>query len=335
MSDPFDTGVVTVMFTDVEGSTDLTRRIGDEAARRTIENHRRIVREQLATHDGREIDSIGDGFMLTFLSTRRAIACAIAIQKALAEHAREHPDEEVKLRIGLNVGEVLERGGHPFGAAVNATQRVGAHAKGGEIFVSEPVRHLAGTIPDVQFRIAAASRSRASPERWRLFEIVWAPPADRAAKLKPAVKLKPAAKPSARRRRVILAVLGVTLLAAVLVAFLALRGGTKTLTSVTPNSLGIVDPGTNDIVGQVRVGGSPVDVSYDEENDRLWVANLEGGTISEIDPRAETLVDTFAAGSKPRGISAGEGAVWVANGFGANSVSIFDPGQRPGHRLSR
>ena len=74
MSDPFDTGVVTVMFTDVEGSTDLTRRLGDEAARRTIENHRHIVREQLAAHDGREIDSIGDGFMLTFLSTRRAIA---------------------------------------------------------------------------------------------------------------------------------------------------------------------------------------------------------------------------------------------------------------------
>src|SRR5918992_5591346 len=121
MSVPFDTGVVTIMFTDVEGSTDLTRRLGDEAARQTIESYRRIVRAALAEHDGREIDSIGGGFMLAFLSTRRAVACAVAIHKALAEHARDTPDEEVRVRIGLNVGEVLERGGHPFGAAVNAT----------------------------------------------------------------------------------------------------------------------------------------------------------------------------------------------------------------------
>ena len=69
MSDQFDTGVVTIMFTDVEGSTDLTRRLGDEVARRTIEEHKRIIRAQIAEHDGREIDSIGDGFMITFLST--------------------------------------------------------------------------------------------------------------------------------------------------------------------------------------------------------------------------------------------------------------------------
>ena len=130
MSDQFDTGVVTLMFTDVEGSTDLTRRLGDEVARRTIEEHRRIVRAKLAEHDGREIDSIGDGFMITFSSPRRAVACAVAIHKALADHAREHPDEEVRVRIGLNVGEVLERGGHPFGAAVNATQRVAANGEG-------------------------------------------------------------------------------------------------------------------------------------------------------------------------------------------------------------
>ena len=174
--DPFDTGVVTVMFTDVEGSTDLTRRLGDEAARRTIENHRRIVRETLAAHDGREIDSIGDGFMLTFLSTRRAIACAIAIQKALAEHAREHPEEEVKLRIGLNVGEVLERGGHPFGAAVNATQRVGAHAKGGADLRQRAGPPPRGHDPRRQFSDRGRFALKGFPERWRLFEVVWAPP---------------------------------------------------------------------------------------------------------------------------------------------------------------
>ena len=322
MTDQFDTGVVTVMFTDVEGSTDLTRRLGDEAARRTIESHKRIVREALAEHGGREIDSIGDGFMITFLSTRRAIACAVAIHKALAEHGREHPDEEVRVRIGLNVGEVLERGGHPFGAAVNATQRVGAYAKGGQIFVSEPVRHLAGTIPEVTFRDRGRFTLKGFSERWRLYEVVWAPTEEKAPP-----KPKPKAEPGTRRRRqLLLGAAGAGAAVLALAAFLVLRGGTETLDRVAANSVGVIDPGSGDIVGEVRVGRSPVDIAFGDIGGerRLWVANLEVGTISELDPEAKTLVDTFNAGEGPRGIAAGEEAVWVANGF-ANQLSVFDP----------
>ena len=318
MSDQFDTGVVTIMFTDVEGSTDLTRRLGDEVARRTIEEHKRIIRAKLAEHDGREIDSIGDGFMITFLSTRRAVACAVAIHKALADHAREHPDEEVRVRIGLNVGEVLERGGHPFGAAVNATQRVAANAKGGQIFVSEPVRHLAGTIPEVSFRDRGRFQLKGFDERWRLYEVDWERP-----KEKPPPKRKP--EPAARRRRRLLlagVLAGAIVLA--LAAFLILRGGPGTLDRVAPNSVGIIDPDSGDIVGQVRVGRTPGDIASGEG--ALWVANLESGTISEIDPDSREEVATFNAGAKPGGIAAGEGAVWVANGFD-NELTIFDPAQ--------
>jgi class 3 adenylate cyclase len=320
MSDPFDTGVVTIMFTDVEGSTDLARRLGDEAARRTIESHKRIVRAMLAEHDGREIDSIGDGFMITFLSTRRAVACAVAIHRALEEHAREHPDEEVRVRIGLNVGEVLERGGHPFGAAVNATQRVAAHAKGGQIIVSEPVRHLAGTIPEVTFRDRGRRALKGFPERWRLYEVVWQLP-----KEKPPPKPKPKLEPTARRRRqLLLAAVGAGAAVLTLGAFLVLRGGEETLDRVTPNSVGIIDPGSGDIVDEVRVGSSPGDVAFGEGS--LWVANLISGTISEIDPESRELRATFNAGDKPRGVAAGEGAVWVTNGFD-NRLTIFDPAQ--------
>jgi class 3 adenylate cyclase/streptogramin lyase len=320
MTDPFDTGVVTVMFTDVEGSTDLTRRLGDEAARRTIDEHKRIVRAKLKEHDGREIDSIGDGFMITFLSTRRAVACAVAIQRALEAHGEEHPDEEVRVRIGLNVGEVLERGGHPFGAAVNATQRVAAHARGGEIFVSEPVRHLAGTIPEVTFRDRGRRALKGFPERWRLYEIVWRLPKEKA---RP--KPKPKREPAARRRRQLL-LAGVSTAAAVvaLAAFLVLREGASTLDRVAANSVGIIDPSSGDILGEIRVGSSPGDIAFGEGS--LWVANLNSGTISEIDPDSKELRDTFNAGDKPRGIAAGEGAVWVTNGFN-NKLSVFDPAQ--------
>ena len=318
MSDQFDTGVVTIMFTDVEGSTDLTRRLGDEVARRTIEEHKRIIRAKLVEHNGREIDSIGDGFMITFLSTRRAVACAVAIHEALRDHARQHPDEQVLVRIGLNVGEVLERGGHPFGAAVNATQRVAGNAKGGQTLVSDPVRHLAGTIPNVVFRDRGRFQLKGFDERWRLYEVDRESPKDTPP---PKRVPQPAARP---HRRLLLASVSVGAVVLALAAFLILRPGSPTLDRVDPNSVGIIDSDSGKIVGQVHVGRTPEDIAFGEGS--LWVANLESGTISEIDPGSREEIATFNAGAKPRGIAAGEGAVWVANGFD-NELTIFDPAQ--------
>ena len=315
--DHLDSGVVTLMFTDVEGSTALTRRVGDEVARRAIESHRRIVREAIGEHGGREIDSIGDGFMITFLSTRQAISCAVAIQKTLEEHGREHPEEDVRVRIGLNVGEVLERGGHPFGAAVNATQRVAGHAKGGQILVSEPVRHLAGTIPDVTFSDRGRSTLKGFSERWRLFEVVWQPARRRRRrsrkKLTPGAGCRtPSPGPPRPRRR------------SPSERSRSYPAEPEELDRVAPNSVGIVDTGDGDILGQVPVGSNPVDIAADPQNQRLWVASLGAGTISEIDPKSRAVVDTANAGERPRSLAAGEGFVWVANQF-VDKLSIFDP----------
>jgi class 3 adenylate cyclase/streptogramin lyase len=316
MSDPFDTGVVTIMFTDVEGSTDLTRRLGDEAARRTIDAHKSIIRAKLAEHDGREIDSIGDGFMITFLSTRRAITCAVDIQRALEAHGEDHPDEALRVRIGLNVGEVLERGGHPFGAAVNATQRVAGHARGGEILVSEPVRHLAGTLPDLRFRDRGRRSLKGFPERWRLFEVVWRLP-----KEKPPARPRPKVTPG-RRRQVLLGAIPASIALLALAAFLVLRGDGSTLDRVAPNSVGIIDPGSGDIVGQVPVGRTPVDIAFGEGS--LWVANQDGGTVSKIDPDSGREEDRFSPSGKPGGITVGAGKVWVANQF-SNNLAVLRP----------
>ena len=117
-------GLVTIMHVDVEGSTALTTRAGDEAARTVLNETKRIVRERVEAHGGREIDAVGDAMMMTFASTRAAIAGATAVQEELAARERERPDETLRVRIGLNVGEVLERAGTPFGAAVHAGARV-------------------------------------------------------------------------------------------------------------------------------------------------------------------------------------------------------------------
>jgi class 3 adenylate cyclase len=262
VSDPFDTGVVTIMFTDVEGSTDLTRRQGDEVARRTIDAHKAIVRAKLAEHDGREIDSIGDGFMITFLSTRRAVACAVDIQRSLEAHGKESPDDEVRVRIGLNVGEVLERGGHPFGAAVNATQRVAAHARGGEIFVSEPVRHLAGTMPEVAFRDRGRRALKGFPERWRLYEVAWRLPKER-----PEPRPKPKRGDETRRRRLLALVLAAVVAgaaASALAAILVLSGGSESLDRIAPNSVGVIDAASGDVVAQVLLQKDSTEIAYGE-----------------------------------------------------------------------
>jgi len=112
--------VVTIMHVDVEGSTRLTTARGDEVAQRVLAETKQIVRERAEASKGREIDAVGDAMMLTFASPRSAITGAMAVQEAIAARERERPEETLRVRIGLNVGEVLERDGHPFGAAVNA-----------------------------------------------------------------------------------------------------------------------------------------------------------------------------------------------------------------------
>src|SRR4051812_189693 len=78
-------GPVTVLMTDIEGSTDLQSRLGDAAARELVRDHEAVVRKALEEFGGREIKTIGDGFLVSFTSTRRALECACAIQRELAE----------------------------------------------------------------------------------------------------------------------------------------------------------------------------------------------------------------------------------------------------------
>ena len=76
----------TILFTDVEGSTALTQRLGDAKARELLREHERIVREALKAHGGSEVKTMGDGFMASFSSATKALECAIAMQRAFAQH---------------------------------------------------------------------------------------------------------------------------------------------------------------------------------------------------------------------------------------------------------
>ncbi|HEX6381550.1 MAG TPA: BTAD domain-containing putative transcriptional regulator, partial [Acidimicrobiia bacterium] len=162
-------GPVTVLFTDVEASTDLRTRHGDHAAQQLLRRHEEVVRDEVAAYGGVEVKALGDGFMVAFGSARRALACAVAIQRALAERRVDLPD--LKVRIGLNTGEVVAEADDLYGQAVHAAARIAARATGGEILVSEVVKQLAGSTPELSFTDRGRYRLKGFPDRFRLFEV--------------------------------------------------------------------------------------------------------------------------------------------------------------------
>jgi len=165
-------GTVTILFTDIEGSTALAQRLGDKAYHALLAEHNRILREQVARHGGHEVKSMGDGFMVAFASAARALACAVDIQKAFAGHNKT-AEEPVNVRIGLNTGESIEEAGDYFGTAVTLAARVAARAQGGQVLVSEVVRTVGGSLAGVEFRDAGRKQLKGIKGRQRVYEVVW------------------------------------------------------------------------------------------------------------------------------------------------------------------
>ena len=134
-------GLVTILFTDMEGSTALTQRLGDAGAQELLRTHNAIVREALKAQDGAEIKHTGDGIMASFFTASKALACATAIQTTFAER-NETAEEPIKVRIGLNAGEPVAEDEDLFGTAVQLAARVCAHAQPGQVLASNVVREL-------------------------------------------------------------------------------------------------------------------------------------------------------------------------------------------------
>ena len=133
-------GTVTFLFTDIEGSTQLLRHLGD-GYRGVVAQHRRVLREVASEHGGTEIDAQGDAFFFTFTRARDALAAAIAGQRRLL--AQTWPrDAEPKVRMGLHTGEpALGEEGY-VGIDVVRGARVAGAAHGGQILISDATRAL-------------------------------------------------------------------------------------------------------------------------------------------------------------------------------------------------
>ena len=136
-------GTVTILFSDIEDSTILTERLGDERWLDLLRSHNSIFRQHLSEHGGYEVKNQGDGFMLVFPQPTAALHCAIEVQRALAERATQNPDDGIRVRMGLHTGEAIAEEGDFFGRNVVLAARIAAQARGGEILVSEALREQA------------------------------------------------------------------------------------------------------------------------------------------------------------------------------------------------
>ena len=134
------TGTVTLLFTDIEGSTRLLQRAG-EAYGTLLEQHRGVLRRAFSSHGGVEVDAQGDAFFVAFAAAQDAAAAAIEAQQTLARQAWPG-DNEIRVRIGLHTGEPTAAGGNYVGLAVHQGARVMAAGHGGQVLLSESTRAL-------------------------------------------------------------------------------------------------------------------------------------------------------------------------------------------------
>jgi class 3 adenylate cyclase len=141
-SPPAASGMLTIMFTDIEASTSMTRRLGDARAQGVLRQHNDIIRTALRENGGAEIKHTGDGIMASFGTASAALTCAASVQRALEAHNERDPESRVRVRIGLNAGEPVAEDGDLFGTAVQVAARICARAEPGQILAANVVREL-------------------------------------------------------------------------------------------------------------------------------------------------------------------------------------------------
>jgi class 3 adenylate cyclase len=171
--EPLPRGTVTFLFSDIEGSTDLLRRVGDDAFAAIRADHRRLLRDEFAAHGGREIDTAGDGFFVAFDSARSAVAAAVAAQRALAKFVWP-ADAEMRVRMGLHTAEPLLSEDGYVGVGVHRASRICDAGRGGQILVSNATAGIVedAELPGVELIDLGEHRLKGLPREQRLFHLV-------------------------------------------------------------------------------------------------------------------------------------------------------------------
>ncbi|MEQ8322663.1 MAG: adenylate/guanylate cyclase domain-containing protein [Rhodospirillales bacterium] len=134
--------VITVLFTDIAGSTAMTQALGDAGAQEVVRAHNRVVREALTQFRGREVKHTGDGIMASFEQASDSVEAAIMMQQGANTHTQGNPNLPLYLKIGINAGEPIQEDNDLFGSTVQMSARIVDKAQKNEIFVSDVVKGI-------------------------------------------------------------------------------------------------------------------------------------------------------------------------------------------------
>ncbi len=167
-------GIVTLLFTDLSGSTRLFEELGDEEADALRRAHFRVLRESVAARGGHEVKNLGDGLMVVFPSAVDAVGCAIEMQQAMSHHAKDG-DGRVEVRVGLHVGEPIRDENDYFGRSVIVARRLCEHAGGSQILASGVVKDLVEARGLYAFRDVGAVALKGLSEPLLAYEVSWEP----------------------------------------------------------------------------------------------------------------------------------------------------------------
>jgi peptide/nickel transport system substrate-binding protein len=314
--------LLAVMFTDIVASTELATTLGDKRWRELLEQQEAAVRAQIARFGGREIDTAGDAFFVTFDLPVRAVDCAL-------ESIRAARRLGLRIRGGVHMGECVVTEGKVRGVTVHIGARVGSKASGGEVLVSSTVRELlAGA--GLTFRDRGEHHLKGVEGRWRLYA---AEPRTRdvEADLPPLLEAHVAGppKPAWRRPRVLVAAATALALLIATVAYVTVRGPGG-LSSVPADSVAVINARSGAVESAVAVRRRPVGMAATP--DGIWVANSVDRSVTHVSESGGT--ETIPVGPGPIAVAAGGGFIWVANAD-ASSVSRVSPetGGEVGERI--
>ena len=314
------TGTVTFLFTDIEGSTALLKRLGREYGEVLVE-HQRILREAFAAHGGHEVDTQGDSFFVAFRRAKDAVAAAVDAQRDLAAH--EWPEGvQLLVRMGLHTGEPQVGEQRYVGIGVHKAARVGAAGHGGQVLLSSTTRELVEDElpPGVTIRDLGERRLKDLERPERLFQLVIEGLRSDFAALK---TLDVELKRKRRRMYAGAALIGVLAAAVAIPVFALGQGAGGGSANVAPNSVAVIDPDTNKVVGAVpNVGVTPSAVTVGAGS--VWVSSIGAKTLTRVDASTRALQATIPLDATATGLAFGYGAIWTANGI-LGSVSRVDP----------
>jgi class 3 adenylate cyclase len=167
-------GTLTILVTDMVGSTELAEQLGDTRWWQILQAHNALVRAQIEDHGGIEVKAQGDGFLVVFASARQAILAAVATQQAAARHSAENPSQRIELRIGLHTGETVESDGDVFGQNVILAVRIADAAGPGDVLVSGLTHDLTAAAGDLRFSPGEEVSLKGFSAPWRVHRVAWA-----------------------------------------------------------------------------------------------------------------------------------------------------------------